>query len=131
VKASRTPLLVLGALVVAITAASTWWAGRQEAQVGAQVAALAGPGDIRMLSSDTCGICTWPELVHRSTRSHAECVIERDAACKLEFRPFSPRHAGDAGARQGASGLQSGAFVGRRCRVVAESLAALQRVSQG
>jgi hypothetical protein len=40
-----------------ITAASTWWAGRQEAQIGKQLAGARLPGDIRMLSSDTCGIC--------------------------------------------------------------------------
>jgi len=86
VKASRTPLLVLGALVVAITAASTWWAGRQEAQVGAQVAALAGPGDIRMLSSDTCGICTMARgWFQKHGVAYTECSIERDAACKADF----------------------------------------------
>lgn len=85
-KASRTPLVVLGTLVVAITVASTWWAGRQEAQVGAQVAALAKPGDIRMLSSETCAICKVAKAWFTEHQvSHAECVIERDAACKAEF----------------------------------------------
>ncbi len=73
-------------MVVAITLASTWWAGRQDAQVGEQVAALAKPGDIRMLSSQTCAICKVARAWFTEHQvAHAECVIERDAACKLEF----------------------------------------------
>lgn len=85
-KASRAPLVVLGALVVAITTASTWWAGRQEALTGRQVAALAQPGDIRMLSSDTCGICTMARGWFRQHGvAYSECSIERDAACQADF----------------------------------------------
>lgn len=85
-KSSRAPLVVLGALVVAITVTSTWWAGRQEAQVGQQVAALALPGDIHMLSSDDCGICTLARAWFRQHGvSYTECSIERDAACKADF----------------------------------------------
>jgi glutaredoxin len=85
-KASRTSLWVLGALVVVITAASTWWAGRQEAQVGKQVAALALPGDIRMLSSDTCGICSVARgWFQQHGVAYTDCSIERDAACKADF----------------------------------------------
>jgi len=86
VKPSRTSLVVLGALVVGITAASTWWAGRQEVQIGKQLATLSLPGDIRMLSSDTCGICaiarTW---FQQHGVAYSECSIERDGACKAEF----------------------------------------------
>jgi hypothetical protein len=84
--ASRRSLVVLAALVLGITAASTWWAGRQEAQIGQQVAALAQPGDILMLSSDTCGLCV---VARQWFQQHAvafsECSIERDAACRAAF----------------------------------------------
>jgi glutaredoxin len=84
--ASRRSLVALAALVLGITAASTWWAGRHEAQIGRQVAALAKPGDIRMLSSDTCGLCV---VARKWLQQHAvafsECSIERDAACRAAF----------------------------------------------
>jgi len=85
-KTSRRSLVVLALLVLGVTAASEWWAGRAEAQLGRQVAALARPGDIRMLASETCGICV---VARRWFSEHqvpfAECLIERDAACKAEF----------------------------------------------
>ena len=37
-----------------MSAGSQWWAGRQEGALGAEVARLAQPGDIRMISSDSC-----------------------------------------------------------------------------
>ncbi len=86
VKTSRRSLVVLAALVLGTTAASEWWARRAEAQLGTQVAALAQAGDIRMLASETCGICV---VARRWFTEHrvpfAECLIERDAACKAEF----------------------------------------------
>jgi glutaredoxin len=85
-KTSPRSLLVLGVLVLAATAASEWWASRAEARLGQQVAALARSGDIRMLASETCGICV---VARRWFNEHqvpfAECLIERDAACKAEF----------------------------------------------
>ena len=48
-QASRRSLLGLVALVLAISVASTWWGQRHEARLGEQVAALAAPGDLRML----------------------------------------------------------------------------------
>lgn len=84
--ASRRSLLGLVALVLVLTAASEWWTRRAEAQLGQQVAALAKAGDIRMLASDTCGICV---VARRWMTEHqvpfAECTIERDDACKAEF----------------------------------------------
>lgn len=84
--ASRRSLLLLAALVLGTTAASTWWAERQQGRVGRQVAAWAGPGDIRMLSSDSCGICaaarTWFD---QQGVAYSECSIERDAACRAAF----------------------------------------------
>ena len=85
-QSSRRSLLGLVALVLAISAASTWWGQRHEARLGEQVAALAAPGDLRMLSSDSCAICV---VARRWFKEHgvafSECSIERDAACRAQF----------------------------------------------
>jgi glutaredoxin len=83
---SRKSLFGLVVLVLAVTAASQWWSGRHEAQLGEQVAALARPGDVHMLSSDSCGICV---VARQWFKQHqvpfTECSIERDPACRAAF----------------------------------------------
>jgi hypothetical protein len=85
-KTSRASLIGLVLLVLGISAASQWWGHRQEAALGRQVAALAAPGALHMLSSDTCAICAaarqWFAL-HRVR--YSECSIERDSACREQF----------------------------------------------
>ena len=71
---------------MAVGAASQWWAAHSQRQLGAHVAKLAQPGDIRMLSSESCAICAQA----RGWFSHhqvpfSECLIERDAACRQAF----------------------------------------------
>ena len=86
VKTSKRSLLGLVALVLAVSVASQWWVGRHEQRLGGQVAALAQPGDIRMLSSETCAVCTVARgwfTEHRVPFS--ECLIERDAQCQADF----------------------------------------------
>jgi glutaredoxin len=84
---SRRSLLVLAALVLGASGLSSWWAQRAQASVGEQVAALARPGDIRMLSATTCASCT---VARRWFQQHdvpfTECKIDRDAACLAEFQ---------------------------------------------
>lgn len=74
-------LLVLGA-----SAAQQWWAGTSERRLGERLAALAQPGDIRMLSSEVCPYC---EAARRTMTTHGvrfeECFIERDAQCKTLY----------------------------------------------
>ncbi|HSM22319.1 MAG TPA: glutaredoxin domain-containing protein [Rubrivivax sp.] len=85
-KTSKRSLIGLVALVLAVSAASQWWSGRHEQRLGEQVAALAQPGDIRMLSSETCAFCTVARgwfTEHRVPFS--ECMIERDAQCRADF----------------------------------------------
>ena len=53
---SRRSVVGLAVLVLVVAGATQWWAYRSQAQVGAEVKRLAAPGDIRMLSSETCGI---------------------------------------------------------------------------
>jgi glutaredoxin len=83
---SRRSLLGLVLLVLAVSAASQWWVHRQEANIGRRVAALAKPGDLLMISSDTCTIC---HAARRWFAEHrvpfAECSIEREPDCRARY----------------------------------------------
>ena len=80
-------LLQLALIVGAVSAATGWWASKQHALAGEAVAQAAKPGDIRMLSSQTCGVCSTARQWFTEHRvPFAECVIERDAACRAEFQ---------------------------------------------
>ena len=86
-------LLVLLVLLALLASAGTqWWLGRQQHEIGAEVAALARPGDIRMRASDTCGVCITARQWFAENRvAFSECRIERDAACQQAFeRSGSP-----------------------------------------
>ena len=80
---SRAALAGLVALVLVVGVASQWWSSHQESREGARLAALAQPGDIRMISSQTCAYC---DAARRWMTRHGvrfdECYIERDARCK-------------------------------------------------
>jgi glutaredoxin len=82
----RKGLLGLFLLVLVITAATQWWISGQRRSVGEQIAQAAAPGDIQMLSSTTCAICT---QARQFFQQHAvrfdECFIERDSACAARF----------------------------------------------
>lgn len=85
-QASRRSLLALVLLILAVSAASQWWAGRHEDALGAQVAALATPGALHMISSDTCGNCSVARgWFQRHGVRFSECSIERDPACRARF----------------------------------------------
>lgn len=84
--ADRKPLIALVVLVALAAAGSQWWAARQQLALGRQLAAQAGPGDIRMLSSTTCGICASARVwfkVHEV--KFDECFIETDRDCARLF----------------------------------------------
>jgi glutaredoxin len=73
-------------LVLAVGAASQWWSGHRQADVGQAVATLAQPGDIRMLSSETCSVCASARAWFEQHKiAFSECQIERDAACRESF----------------------------------------------
>jgi hypothetical protein len=73
-------------LVVLASLASAWWGGRSERALGQQIAALAQPGEIRMLGSETCAICTTARHWFTQHRvPFTECLIEQDAPCKVAF----------------------------------------------
>jgi glutaredoxin len=83
---SKRALLGLALLVLAAVGASSWWSGRQQQRLGQQVASLVQPGDIHMLSSDSCAICL---VARRWMTEHrvpfTECSIERDPVCRATF----------------------------------------------
>ena len=89
---SRGALVGLVALVLVVGAASQWRSGHQEAREGVRPAALAQPGDIRMISSETCAYC---EAARRWMTRHGvrfdECFIERDAQCKAQWEATPSR----------------------------------------
>lgn len=79
-------LFGLAATVAVFTGVSHWWGQRDAGEVGAEVAARARPGDIRMLSSETCSICTVARRwFDKHQVAYSECFIERDAACRQAF----------------------------------------------
>ena len=89
---SRRSLWGLVGLVLAVTLASQWWAHVSERRTGERLAALARPGDIQMLSSQTCPYCT---VARRWMTERAvpfeECFIEQDAACQARFSALLAR----------------------------------------
>jgi hypothetical protein len=55
--------------------------------VGDQLAALARPGDIRMLGSVDCSVCAVARAWFKAHKvPYSECLIERDAACRAAFQ---------------------------------------------
>lgn len=83
---ARRPLLGLIALVVVAAGAMQavgWWSRER---LGAQVAAAARPGDIRMIGSVTCVYCAQARAWFEANRvPYSECLIERDAACAEQY----------------------------------------------
>ena len=83
---SRRSVAGLAVLVLVVASATQWWAYRGQAQLGSDVKRLAAPGDIRMLSSETCSICVAArQWLQQHGVAFSECTIERDAACARDL----------------------------------------------
>lgn len=81
-RVSRASLLVLVLLVLGTSGAQQWWQGSEERRLGRALAAAARPGDIRLLSSQTCAFCDHARSWLAAHGVHfEECFIERDADC--------------------------------------------------
>ncbi len=80
------PWVQLVLLIALVTLGLQAWQGRQQGALGERTARAAAPGDLHMISSTTCGICT---QARRWFTDHGvaftECFVERDAACRAEF----------------------------------------------
>jgi glutaredoxin len=82
--------LITAALVVAgAWLAHGLWADSRQGRLGRDIAALAGPGAVHMIASDTCSPCV---EARRWLRHHgvpfSECSIEREPACRARFDAF-------------------------------------------
>ncbi len=85
-KASGKQLLGLVLLVLAVSGANRWWVDRHDDAQGRQIASLARPGDIRMISSENCAICLQARMwLRRNEVVFSECLIERDATCRADY----------------------------------------------
>lgn len=75
-------------VVVAVAAISSWsWRRHVAASDGHWIAQRVRPGDIRMISSETCGYCTQARRWMTEQRvPFSECFIERDAQCLADYQ---------------------------------------------
>ena len=75
-------------VVIALAAAGSWaWRSHVAAEDGELLARRVKPGDIRMISSETCGWCTAARRWMRQEGiAFDECFIERDAACRADYQ---------------------------------------------
>ncbi|MBC7992201.1 MAG: hypothetical protein H7Z15_03020 [Rhizobacter sp.] len=79
-------LLVLAAMIATVSVANSWWVDGSDRRLGEHVAAVAKPGDIHMLSSETCAICaTARQWFKQHSVPFSECIVERDSACLAAF----------------------------------------------
>jgi len=90
---SRRPSLwVLLLLVFGASAATQWWSSTSERRLGRHLAASAGAGDIRMLSSDVCVYCTTARRwMTQQGVSFSECFVERDPQCRVLYEATQAR----------------------------------------
>lgn len=81
--------LGLGLLLWVVHVGSDLWRDAQAAKFGPELARLARPGDILMVSSLSCGYCErarhW--LTQHQVR-FTECFIEREAACAARYQAW-------------------------------------------
>lgn len=79
----RSLLIVIG---LALLVSWAWRSHVEQAQ-GRTLAALARPGDIRMLSSETCPWCLAARRwMTQEGIPFKECFIERDETCLADYR---------------------------------------------
>ncbi len=75
-------------VVIALTAAASWaWRSHVKSEDGEFLAARVQPGDIRMISSETCGWCTAARRwMQDEGIAFSECFVERDSQCLADFQ---------------------------------------------
>src|SRR6185503_8204804 len=75
-------------VVIAVTALASWaWRGHVADKDGQLLAQRAKPGDIRMISSETCPYCLAARRwMTQQGVPFSECLIERDAQCLADYQ---------------------------------------------
>jgi glutaredoxin len=78
---------VLALLLALAYGASLWWRAGPGDEAAQALAAAARPGDIQMISSETCVYCV---RARHWLRQHgvafSECLVERDADCAARYQ---------------------------------------------
>ena len=83
----KLPRLLLVVVVAVAALASSAWRELRSARDGRWLAERARPGDIRMLSSETCPYCVAARRwLQAEGVPFSECFIERDAACAADYQ---------------------------------------------
>jgi len=84
---STRSLLGLLALVMGVSGAASLWRDHLAQILGQEIARQVRPGDLRMLSSQTCVYCAQARRWLTARRiPFDDCVIEQDAACAEQYR---------------------------------------------
>ncbi len=79
--------LILIGLIALVSVAWEGYRQWEDQRMAEHIAAAARPGDIRMLSSETCVFCTRArQWLTQHRIPFQECFIERDAVCAADFR---------------------------------------------
>lgn len=79
-------------LVLAVAGASEWWREHRNQQLGRELARLARPGDIEMISSTGCVFCTRArQFMTLQQVPFSECFVETDAACARRYQALGQR----------------------------------------
>ncbi|MFG6416428.1 glutaredoxin family protein [Roseateles sp. DC23W] len=75
-------------VVIALAAAASWaWRSHVKSVDGELLAQRVQPGDIRMISSETCGWCTAARRwMQDEGIAFDECFVERDAQCRADYQ---------------------------------------------
>lgn len=79
----------LGLLLLVLLVSTGWeaWRAWQQQRAGAALAQLARPGDVRMISSQTCVYCARArQTLQAASVPFEECFIERDPACAADYQ---------------------------------------------
>jgi glutaredoxin len=84
---STRSLLSLLVVMAAVSAGASWWRDHLAQGLGQDIARQARPGDILMLSSQTCVFCAQARRWLTAQRvPFGECVIELDPACAARYQ---------------------------------------------
>ena len=89
---TRRSLVGLVAGVLVVSGAAQGWREHQARQLGRELAQLARPGDITMMSSTTCVFCKRArQFMTAQQVPFIECFIETDARCAQRYEALGAR----------------------------------------